>query len=164
MIEYWDEMNALERRMDDLIKRFFGPRTRLAYPALPLFVGRPFVPAMDVYTKEGNLIVKVELPGVDPEHDVHVQVEGDELVIRGERKQEHEMKEDSYYRMEASYGAFERRIPLPRPVEAEAFKADFAAGILTVTVREAAAEVEEVEPPAVKEIPITSTATPAKAA
>ncbi len=161
MLEYWDEINALEQRMDDLIRRFFGSRTRLAYPALPLFVRRPFVPATDVYAKDGDLIVRVELPGVDPAHDVHVQVEGDELVIRGERKQEQEVKEDSYYRMETSFGTFERRIPLPQPVDAEAFKADYAGGVLTVTVKKAAREVER---PAAKEIPIKSIETPAKAA
>jgi len=81
--------------MDDALRRFLGTRGRIPYPVLPLFVRRPFLPATDVYAKDGDLIVRVELPGIDPREDVSVQVEGSELVVRGERKQQEEVKEEA---------------------------------------------------------------------
>ncbi|HSL67028.1 MAG TPA: Hsp20/alpha crystallin family protein, partial [Actinomycetota bacterium] len=113
MFDYWDEIRDLELRMDEALRRFLGSRSRIVYPVLPLFARRPFLPATDVYAKDGDLIVRVELPGVDPREDVSVKVEGGELVVRGERKQKEEVKDEAYYRMEASFGSFERRIPMP---------------------------------------------------
>ena len=114
---YWEEIGSLEQRMDDLLHTVFGKRARLAYPALPLFVARPFVPAVDVLAREGNLVVRVELPGVDPAKDIRVSTEKGELTIIGERRHEEEVEEGNYYRMEGSYGAFERRIPIPEGID-----------------------------------------------
>jgi HSP20 family protein len=160
MLDYWDEITNLELRMDDALRRFLGARGRIAYPVLPLFVRRPFLPATDVYAKDGDLIVRVELPGIDPGEDVSVQVDGGELVVRGERKQEEEVKEEAYYRMEASFGSFERRIPMPEGIDVNAIEAEYTDGVLTVTVPKAA---KEIEPPKATEIPI-KTAKAVKAA
>ena len=97
-----------------LLRRVFGTRARLAYPALPLFVERPFVPAVDVFAREENLVARIELPGVDPAKDIRVSIENGELVIKGERRHEEEVEEGTYYRMEGSYGAFERTSRSPR--------------------------------------------------
>jgi HSP20 family protein len=160
MKEFWDDVTELERRMDDVMRRLTGTHAHLAYPALPLFVRRPFVPALDVYTKDHDLVIRVELPGIDPEKDVHVTIEDGDLVIRGERRQEGEVTKEAYHRMEAAYGAFERRIPMVAEVDQGAVKAEYVSGVLVVTVPEAAREVAA---PPVREIPITA-ATPARAA
>jgi HSP20 family molecular chaperone IbpA len=160
MLGYWDEIEELERRLDDALRRFVGTRGRITYPVLPLFVRRPFLPATDVYAKDGDLIVRVELPGIDPREDVSVQVEGGELVVRGERKQKEEVKEEAYYRMEASFGSFERRIPMPQGIDVDAIEAAYTDGVLTVTVPKAA---REIEPPRATEIPVKMTE-PVKAA
>jgi HSP20 family protein len=160
MLDYWDEITDLERRMDEALRGFLGTRGRIAYPVLPLFVRRPFLPATDVYAKDGDLIVRVELPGIDPREDVSVQVDGGELVVRGERKQQEEVKEEAYYRMEASFGSFERRIPMPKGIDEKAIEAEYTDGVLTVTVPKAA---KAIEPPRATEIPI-KTAKAVKAA
>jgi HSP20 family molecular chaperone IbpA len=152
---YWEEIGSLEQRMDDLLRTVFGRRARLAYPALPLFVERPFVPAVDVLAREGNLVVRVELPGVDPAKDIQVSIEKGELVIKGERTQEEELEEGTYYRMERSYGAFERRLPIPEGVDEEAITATYEGGVLEVVVPEA---IVKLEAPPTREIPVTTPA------
>lgn len=152
-IELWDEMAALERRMDELFRTFLGPRARLTFPALPVRLRRPFVPAIDVFSRGKDLVVRMELPGIDPVKDVAVTVEEDELVIRGERKRKEEVKEEHYYRMEASYGAFERHIPIPEGVDEGKIKAEYADGVLEVVVPEAAKAL----PPKARSIPIRTT-------
>jgi hypothetical protein len=82
---------------------FLGPRVSLTRPVLPLFLHKPFVPVTDVFVRDEDLVIRVELPGIDPGTDVTVSVEEGHLVIRGERKQE-EPKEEAYYRIEAAYG------------------------------------------------------------
>ncbi len=159
-IELWDEMAALERRMDDLLRSFFGPRARLTFPALPTGIRRPFVPATDVFARGKDLVVRAELPGIDPAKDVTVTVEEDRLVIRGERKQKEEVKEEHYLRMEACYGAFERYVPIPEGIDEGRIKAEYAEGVLEVTVPGAA---KALEPRKAKSIPIKATK-PVKAA
>ena len=152
---YWDEIGSLEQRMDDLLHTVFGNRARLAYPALPLFVQRPFVPAVDVFPRGGNLVVRVELPGVDPVKDIRVITEKGELVIEGERRHEEKVEEGTYYRMEGAYGAFERRIPIPEGIDEAAITATYEDGVLFVVVPEA---VTKLEAPPTREIPITTPA------
>ena len=82
-------------------------------PALPLFFHKPFVPITDVFVRDEDFVIRVELPGINPAIDVTVSVEDGHLVIRGVRKQEGELKEEAYYRLETAYGTFERFIPLP---------------------------------------------------
>jgi HSP20 family protein len=162
MIEFWDEMAALERRMDDIVRGFLGTRTRLAYPTLPLFVRKPYVPTMDVFERGDDLVARFELPGIDPEKDVSIEVLDGTLVIEGERRQEEEVKEEAYYRMEASYGAFERRIEVPEGVDEKDITATYADGVLEVVIPKGAIKEEkEVE---ARKIPVLTGKKPAKAA
>ncbi len=94
----------------------------------------PWHPSVDVFTREGLFVVELELPGIDPEKDVEVSVEDDVLVIKGEKSREHEVTEKDRYLLERSYGSFERRIPLPEGADTETVSAEYAKGILTVTV------------------------------
>ena len=92
-----------------------------------------WMPKMDVFEKEGELILKVDLPGV-PKENVKVTIEENYLVIAGDRKEEKEIKEESYYRMEREYGSFYRRLPLDFEVDPNLIKATFKEGILEVKV------------------------------
>jgi HSP20 family protein len=86
---------------------------------------------VDIYETENELVLKAELPDVD-EKDIDVRVENNMLTIRGERKFESKVKEDSYLRVERAYGSFSRSFSLPNTVDTEAIKADYAKGVLTV--------------------------------
>src|SRR4051812_44429516 len=66
-----------------------------------------WAPPVDIYEQEGQLIVKAELPGVNPE-DLKVHVENNILTIRGERKLENDIKRESFHRIERAYGTFTR--------------------------------------------------------
>jgi HSP20 family protein len=149
----YDEIGELERRMDDLMRSFFGPTLRLSRPVLPLFAAKPFVPVTDVFVRDEDLVVRVELPGVDPT-DLKVTIEDGYLVIRGERKQDEEVKEEAYYRLEASYGTFERFVPLSEGFEESKIEALFTEGVLEVIVPAAA---KALEPPKPKSIPVKTT-------
>lgn len=104
-----------------------------------------FMPRMDVYEKDNELIVKADLPGMKKE-DVHVAIENGDLILKGERKEEKEVKEESFYKAECLYGSFYRRLPLSFEVAPDKVNAKFADGVLEVhlpmpPVEKAAAQV-----------------------
>ena len=156
MLDVWDEFMVLQRRMDDLFRTYLGPRARATFPALPEGFRRPFVPVCDVFGREGDLVVHLEVPGIDPEKDVKIQIEDDVLVIRGERSTKKEIDEKDYYRMESAYGSFERRLPIPEGVKEDEIVATYSEGVLEIVLPGAAPKVEEPleEKPEVKTIPI----------
>jgi len=90
-----------------------------------------WAPSVDIYETENELVIKADLPEVS-EKDIDVQVENNMLTIRGERKFEQKVKEESYLRIERSYGSFSRSFSLPNTVNTEAIKADYKQGVLTV--------------------------------
>jgi HSP20 family protein len=154
-LDVWDEFMALQRRMDDLFRTYLGPRARATFPALPEGFRRPFVPVCDVFGREGDLVVHLEVPGIDPEKDVKIQIEDDVLVIRGERSTKKEVDEKDYYRMESAYGSFERRLPIPEGVKEDEIVATYAEGVLEIVLPGAAPKEELVEEKhEVKTIPI----------
>jgi HSP20 family protein len=106
---------------------FLRPLTRLA--ELPT----TWAPRVDVFEKDGNIVVKAELPGVKKE-DVKLAIEDDDLVIEGERHTEKEIQEKDYYRMERAYGSFYRRLPIPAGIAANQVKASFTDGVLEVRI------------------------------
>ena len=156
MLDVWDEFMVLQRRMDDLFRTYLGPRAGATFPALPEGFRRPFVPVCDVFGREGDLIVHLEVPGIDPEKDVTIQVEDDVLVIRGERSTKAEVEDKDYYRMESSFGSFERRLPIPEGVKEDDIVATYADGVLEIVLPGAAPKIEEPveEKHEVKTIPI----------
>lgn len=115
------------------------------YPGLRLFQdslsrlfaepnARPWSPAVDVYETENELVLKADLPDVDPKN-VEVQFENGTLTLKGNRKFEEEKNGKGYHRIERSYGSFVRAFSLPETVDPEKVKADFKNGVLTVTLQ-----------------------------
>ncbi len=92
-----------------------------------------WAPAVDIYETEHELVVKADLPDIQPE-ELDIRVENNILAIRGERKFEKSVKEDNYLRVERSYGSFARSFSLASTVNTEAIKADYKNGVLTLTV------------------------------
>jgi HSP20 family protein len=96
-------------------------------------LGGSWAPAVDIYEKDGNIVLKAELPGVDPK-DVDVRVENNLLTLKGERKFDNEVKRDNYHRVERSYGAFSRSFTLPNVVDTGNIKAEYRDGVLHMTL------------------------------
>jgi HSP20 family protein len=90
-------------------------------------------PAVDIYEKDGNIVLKAELPGIEAK-DVDVTVENNILTLRGERQFDQEVQRENYQRVERSYGAFTRSFTLPTVVETEKIKAEFKDGVLRMTL------------------------------
>jgi HSP20 family protein len=104
-------------------------------------------PTLDLGATDPAYTVSVEVPGVDKK-DVKVKIANDTLTILGEKRQETEEKEKNYYRMERSYGSFQRVLSLPEDADPEGVAATFKNGVLTVTMpRKAApqAHVQQIE-------------------
>lgn len=131
-LDIWGEMLALERRFDDFVHEVLGPRPRMSFLPLPGEWHKPLIPTTDVFTRNGSTVIRLDLPGIDPEKDVKVTVVDDELVVSGERKHKEEVKEDDYYRMESSYGSFERHFPLVEKVAEKDIHAKYADGVLEI--------------------------------
>jgi len=90
-------------------------------------------PAVDVLEKDGNLVLRAEIPGIE-QKDIEVQLDGNVLTLKGERKLEHQEDRDNYYRMERYSGTFARSFTLPETVDRDKIKAGYKDGILTVTI------------------------------
>jgi HSP20 family protein len=93
----------------------------------------PWAPAVDIHETGHELVVKADLPGVQPE-ELDVRVENNILTIRGERKFEKKVNEDNYLRVERSYGSFSRSFSLASTVNTEAIKAEYKDGVLTLSI------------------------------
>lgn len=94
---------------------------------------RTWAPPVDVYETEHDVVLKAELPGVDPK-DVEARVEAGTLYLKGERKFENEVKQDNYRRIERAYGSFVRSFPLPSSVDPDKVAAEYKDGVLTLTM------------------------------
>src|SRR6266850_39548 len=92
-----------------------------------------WAPAVDIYETEHELVLKADLPDIDPK-DLDIRVENNILTIRGERKFEKNVNEENYLRVERSYGSFTRSFTLANTVNSEAIKAAYENGVLTLTI------------------------------
>ena len=92
-----------------------------------------FMPRIDVFKKDGNLVVRADLPGMKRE-DIYVALEEGNLILKGERKEETKIEKENYYKAECMYGSFYRRVPLTFEVKPEDIVAKFHDGVLEVTV------------------------------
>jgi HSP20 family protein len=88
---------------------------------------------MDVAETKETLVVKLEVPGLDPK-DIQLELQENLLTVKGEKKQEKEEKDERYHRVERTYGAFARTVRLPVAVEGSKVTATFKNGLLTVTL------------------------------
>ena len=129
----WDpfrDLSTLQDRMDrlfgDTLARF---RSTFGEPV----EGVGWLPAVDTVETEESIMLKADLPGIDPK-DVEVEVENGTLTLRGERRQEKDVKEENYRRIERSYGSFVRSFTLPNTVDTEKIQAEYRSGVLELTL------------------------------
>jgi HSP20 family protein len=97
----------------------------------------PYVRVED-FVDEGTYVIRAELPGIDPDKDVQVEVDSDSVTIKGERREEKKDKQ----RTEFHYGSFSRTVPLPRGASAEDVKASYKDGVLEVRIPAATQRAE----------------------
>lgn len=128
--------NELEQRFGGMLSGLVGRRTGDRD-----MDSEGWIPAIDVLYRDGNLVIRTELPGVKQD-DVEITLSGRVLTISGERKTANEEQDDGYYVKECRYGSFSRSLVLPEDVDESRVSAQFRNGVLEVTVA-GAAEVQE---------------------
>ena len=116
-----DRMN----RMDRLFRQSYSPEG----PEEALTSS--FAPPVDTYEDEHNIVLKLEVPGID-EKDIDVHVDNNTLTVHGERNIEKEEKEENYLRIERQYGSFTRSFTLPSSVDQGQVSADYDKGVLKI--------------------------------
>ena len=119
-----DDAVALRQQMDHLFDTFLGGKSLVSTKG-------QWIPTVDETETDDEILVKVELPGVD-EKNISVKLAGNTLTVKGERESEKEEKGKHFHRMERHYGSFERSLVLPASVEPDKVKADFKKGVLEV--------------------------------
>jgi HSP20 family protein len=140
----WDplrDMLGVTERMG----RLFDEVSRRASADEEGGLGAMWAPAVDVRESPSQLVVSVELPGVDP-NQVDISVENQRLFIRGERSFEKAEEGETYHRVERAYGSFERTFQLPASFAAEKIEAKSKNGVLTLTIPKR----EEAKPRSIK--------------
>lgn len=112
--------------------------------------GLAWSPQVDLFERDGQLVLQADLPGMRPD-DVRIQLEEGTLIISGEKQHAHEHAEGHVHRCERTYGSFMRTIPLPEGIDADAIQASFDNGVLEIT-----APMPKTQAPKGKTIPIRS--------
>lgn len=133
---FWDAQGQMNR----MFEQMFGDLARM--PRRQLEGVSEWAPAIDVATKDGDLVIRAELPGVKQE-DVDITLQDGVLTISGERKAEREEERGGYYVRERRYGSFSRSLTLPQGTDESKVRAHYEDGVLEVTVEGAGAIQEE---------------------
>jgi HSP20 family protein len=121
----------LRREMDNIFERFFG-ETAWPLPGL----SRSFSPAFDLSENDDEFVVKAELPGVDPK-EVDINLTGNLLTIKGEKRGENEERNGNYHRIERTYGSFSRSFQLPCEIRKDEVTATYKDGVLDLRLPKA---------------------------
>ena len=117
------ELGIVRNEMDRLWDSFLEGRPKVRF-------GEWF-PSLDVAETKNDIVVKVELPGMD-QKDIDISLSDGHLMIKGEKKQEKEEKEENYHFIERSYGTFTRSVHLPKEVKRDKISASYKNGVLKV--------------------------------
>jgi HSP20 family protein len=125
----WRPLHSLAHRdmFEDFFRDFLGTREGET---------GPLEPAAEVGESDGDVTVKLEVPGVEKDQ-LHVSVTEDEVTVRGETRKETEEKKKNYYRQEIRYGAFQRTVALPAAVDPAKASAELKQGIVRISLPKA---------------------------
>lgn len=124
-------MNAFQQEMNRVFSRFFD-----GFPMLENFT---VFPPVSIAENTETITVTAEIPGIAA-NELEINVDGDVLTLRGEKKDEKKSEKDNWYRVERSYGSFTRRIGLPSAVDAAHAEATLDKGVLTVKLAKTVAD------------------------
>jgi HSP20 family protein len=125
----WDPARELDSLQSDVNRLFDGFFGRNASPS----TGRRWIPAMDLVETDDHLVLRADLPGIDRD-DIAIEVKDNVLTIAGERRDQHEEKDEGFHRVERSFGRFSRSLDLPGEIAADKVDAKFDRGVLEVRI------------------------------
>lgn len=141
-------LTRFRSEVDRLFDRFFSEPFSRQGPPMAATGSTGWWPSIDVTESRNEVLVRAELPGVDPD-DLDISISGDLLVLSGEKKQSREEQNGTYFYAERSFGAFRRTFRLPVAVDPDRISAEYDNGVLTV-------RMEKTESPEPKRIPVSS--------
>src|SRR3954454_17960916 len=130
MITRWDPFREMAQLQDRVNRLFQESSTAGREEGMST---ASFAPPVDIYENEHNIVLKMEVPGVD-QKDIDIRIENQTITVRGERKFEKEVKEEKFHRVERRYGTFVRSFSLPNTVDTENVTASSDNGLLTITL------------------------------
>ncbi len=137
----WRDVLSLRDEIDRLFEDFFPVKSSERRD----YLSEVWAPAIDIYETKDDVVVKAELPGMSKE-DIKINIVDNSLIIEGEKKQEKEVKEENYYRVERRYGAFRRVVEIPVPVKTENVEATYKDGVLEIKLpKKEEAKPKEIE-------------------
>lgn len=146
-IAHWNpvrELLALQERMNRLIEQTMsGSRSQAGVSE-----GGTWMPSVDLYESNRNVILKAELPEVDQD-SIELRIRDNRITIKGERKLKEIVNQKQFHRMEWAYGPFSRTFSLPVNIVPDKVKAEFKKGVLKVTMQKPEDELS-------KQIPINT--------
>jgi HSP20 family protein len=123
---------------DRMFERVFDDWTSWLPFRLPMLFGREWMSSdiirVDEYHDDGSLVVRAELPGIDPDNDVEVTISDGMLHIKAEHREEEKEEEKHYMRHELRYGSLTRTLPVPAGVSESDIKASYKDGILEIRI------------------------------
>jgi HSP20 family protein len=127
--EPFRELGTLQNEMNRLFNTVFDAPS----PGNGGSTLRRWMPAMDLVETADHFVLRADLPGMSQD-DVKIEFEDGTLIVSGERKAEHEAKNEGYYRVERAFGSFSRSLTLPQGIDPEAVTANFENGVLEIRV------------------------------
>lgn len=137
----WDPFADFVDLRDEINRLFNHALIRPTPPASETL----WTPAVDVHVRDGNVVVKADLPGLSKD-DIDISVQNNVLTLKGEKKHEKEVKEENYYCLERTFGTFQRTIELPSEVDSSKVKAAYKDGVLEIVLP----QVETAKPKKIK--------------
>ncbi|WP_347275629.1 Hsp20/alpha crystallin family protein [Candidatus Kuenenia sp.] len=133
----WTNVSSLQNEINRMFDQFFRGWDFSGFGQ----EAGTWSPSIDLAETDESVVVKAEIPGIDPK-EVNISIQDNNLIIKGEKKEEKEEKGKNYYRMERSYGRFSRSVELPASVDMEKVNAECKNGVLEITLP----KKEEVRP------------------
>lgn len=130
--EPFREVEQMRREMDRMFDVIFRGSRFMA----PGGDHQPWLPSVDLVDTEKEYRLKIDLPGLEAK-DLEIEANANEISIKGERKEEKEVKKENYYYHERSFGSFSRVIPFPAEIRPEEVKSTFKNGVLEITAAKA---------------------------
>jgi HSP20 family protein len=137
-------LDEIQREFNNFFDRTFGK----LHPSPERTTLRAWSPNFDMFEHDGEIVVKVDLPGISKD-DINISIKGDMLTVYGDRKTNEKIDEEDYHYHQRSHGKFRRDIQLPQGIDIENIKASYENGVLDIVMPE-----KEGVKPSKMEVPI----------